>query len=184
MVALGPKISQKHREHSFTDVKGETFRSFNGNNKLGSGMDKNRIRYEKKNLLIFQFSEKWGQSEDTYCSRGITRVPSGEQSHCQSASEGWCNSPCQTETLAMHRVGFDLFQDISIKTVFINSLGFLFKNLFKTWRPANTNIFIDFLGFSEAPTGTYDYNVIHVFIDSIQGVRHVKIIGFLTYGLT
>ena len=89
--------------------------------KIGPGIN--------KNLLIFQVSGIWGQSKDTYRSRGITRVPSGEMSRRQSASEGRSSGPCRTETLAMFCVGFGPFHNMSVKKMFFNSWWFPLKFL-------------------------------------------------------
>ena len=97
-------------------------------NKFGSGMNKIGSLWIKISQF-FQFSEIWGQREDTYCSRGIMQVPSEEQSLRQSASEGLRDGPCWTETLAMQRVRFGLFHNISLKTIFFNSWRFLLKSL-------------------------------------------------------
>ena len=106
-----------------------------------------------------------------------------KQSRRQSANEERCDGPCRTEALAMPCVGFGLFHNISIKTIFFNGWQFLLKFL-KNLTYAHTNIFIDFLGFSAPTPGTYDYNGVHDFIDNIYGVSHVKIIRLLTNGLT
>ena len=111
-------------------------------NKFGCSKNKRRIHYKyfgsgineiglgmNKNLLIFQFSEIWGQKEDTYHWRGITRVPSGGQPHRRSAIEGRRDGPCRTETLAMRRVRFVLFHNISVKIIFFNSWRILWKFL-------------------------------------------------------
>ena len=52
-----------------------------------------------------------------------------KQSRRQSANEERCDGPCRTEALAMPCVGFGLFHNISIKTIFFNGWQFLLKFL-------------------------------------------------------
>ena len=86
--------------------------------------------------------------------------------------------------LAMRCVGFGLFPNIGVKKVFFNSWWFFFE-ISPKFDVRYTSIFLQLSwDFSEPVTGTYDYNVIHDFIDSIYRVRLVKIIRFLTNGLT
>ena len=80
----------------------------------------------------------WGFG--TYRSRGITRVPSGEQPHRRSTSEGRRDGPCRTETLAMCCVRFGLFHVISVKVIYM-VIGNSLKNLFQSfaWQYANNS---------------------------------------------
>ena len=99
-------------------------------------------------------------------------------------SEGQHDGPCRTETLEMRCGGFGIFHNISVKTMFFSSWWIFFK-ISVRFDIRYTPIFsLIFLGFSAPTAGTYDYSVIHDFIDSIYRVRHVKIIRFLTHGLT
>ena len=80
-----------------------------GMNNFGSGMNKFGSGMNKIFLIFSNFGiEDKGRTH--IVSWGITRVPSGEYSHCKSAIEGQCNDYCRIETPAIRHVRFGLIR--------------------------------------------------------------------------